>query len=287
MTFAFIRDHRNTFPVKIMCRVLEVSPSGFYAWLTRPPSARTQRTAALVDEITATHEEFEQRYGSPRVFDELRKRHVRVSRNTVAKLMRDNGLRARSHRRFRPQTTDADHDLPVAPNLLDQQFKVETLDTVWTSDITYIRTDQGFLYLSCVMDLCSRKIVGWSMADHLRAELVVDALQAAIRDRRPKPGLMVHSDRGVQYACREFREVLDRHRITQSMSGKGNCYDNAPMESFWSRLKAESLHHERFHTREEARAAVFEYIEMFYNRRRSHSSLGYLSPEQFEASRMR
>jgi len=287
MTFAFIRDHCLLFPVRIMCEVLEVSRSGLYAWIKRPPSERARRTAALVDQIAATHEEFSQRYGSPRIYDALRRRHVKVSRNTVAKLMRDNGLRARTHRRFRPRTTDANHDHPIAPNLLDRRFTVQTLDTVWTSDITYIRTDEGFLYLSCIMDLCSRRIIGWSMADHMRAELVIDALQGAIGDRRPGPGLIVHSDRGVQYACRQFREILEDHQITQSMSGRGNCYDNAPMESFWSRLKTESLHHQHFQTREQARAAVFEYIEMFYNRKRSHSSLGYLSPEQFEACHTR
>lgn len=285
MRFIFIRDHRSLFPVAAMCRVLRVSHSGFYAWMARPLSERSRRRADLEKTIASVHEEFKRRYGSPRIHDQLRKRHVKACRNTVAKLMREKGLRARGHRAFRVATTDSSHEHAAAPNLLARRFEVPKLNTVWTSDITYIKTGQGMLYLSCVMDLCSRRIVGWSTSGNMQMELVAEALLGAIRDRRPPRGLILHSDRGIQYACPAFRKVLARQHITQSMSRLGDCYDNAPMESFWGRLKVESIEGEDLRTREQAKAIVFEYIELFYNRRRSHSALGYQSPEEFEAGR--
>ena len=284
MKFAFIRDHRATLPVGRLCRALGVSPSGYYAWLARPPSPRSLTAAVLSARIAAVHRESGGIYGSPRVHQELQRRGVPVSLNTVARLMRLGGLRGRSARKYRPSTTDSAHRHAPAPNLLARQFRVDRPDTVWIGDITYIESGAGFLYLACVMDLCSRRIVGWSMADHMRPALAVAALHAAVADRRPARGLIFHSDRGVQYACAEFRAQAARHGIRQSMSAAGNCYDNAPMESFWGKLKTESLRHTPLRTHTQARAAVFDYIEVFYNRTRSHSSIGYVSPEQFEAS---
>jgi putative transposase len=282
--FSFIRRQLPGLPLRTLCRVLGVSRSGYYAWLGRPPSPRALDRAVLAARIAAVHRQFKGAYGSPRVHGELRRQGVKACRNTVAKVMRAGGLHARPARRFRPRTTDADHPFAPAPNLLAQRFTADRPDRVWIGDITYIPSGAGFVYLACVMDLCSRRIVGWSMADHLRAELTVRSLRAALAGRRPGAGLIFHSDRGVQYACAEFRRLIARHGIRQSMSGAGNCYDSAPIESFWGKLKTESLHHRTFRNHDEARAAVFDYIEVFYNRRRSHSSIGFVSPEQFEAS---
>lgn len=270
--------------VRRLCRILGVARSGYYAWRRRPQSPRARGRADLAARIAAVHQQSGRAYGSPRVHRELRRQGVRVCRNTVASIMRCTGLRAKAARKFRPCTTDSAHAFSPAPNLLARRFAVPRLDTVWIGDITYIESEAGFLYLACVMDLCSRRIVGWSMADHLRAELAVESLHAALARRRPAPGLIFHSDRGVQYAAAAFRRVLARHGIRQSMSGAGNCYDNAPIESFWGKLKTESLRDRPFRTRAHARAAVFDYIEGFYNRTRSHSSIGFVSPEQFEAS---
>jgi transposase InsO family protein len=282
--FAFIKDHRGTLPVQDLCRLLEVSPSGFYAWMARSPSPAARRREGLAAKVRAVHEENRRVYGSPRVHKALLAQGESVCRNTVAKLMRAQGIRARTHKRFRVRTTDSGHGLPIAPNVLDREFAAPRPDMVWLTDITYIPTGEGFLYLAGVMDMCSRKIVGWSMADHMGAGLVRDALNAALAARRPGAGLLHHSDRGVQYACREYRALLEARGITASMSGVGDCYDNAPKESFWGKLKTELVHLERFATRQEARLAIFEYIEVFYNRQRLHSSLGYVSPEQFEAA---
>jgi transposase InsO family protein len=201
----------------------------------------------------------------------------------VARLMREMGLSARRGRRRPPRTTDSRHDLPVAPNLLDRRFAAERPDTVWLADVSHLPTGEGWLYLAAIEDLATREIVGWSMADHLRAGLCVDALVMALQRRRPEAGLIHHSDRGVQYAAEPYRQVLERHGIRRSMSRRGNCLDNAPMESFFASLKKEHVHHVRFRTRAEARAAVFEYIEVFYNRQRLHSSLGYRTPAEARA----
>jgi transposase InsO family protein len=283
MKFSFARDHQEEFPVVATCRALGVSASGYYRWLKEPIGKRERRSEELAEAIERVHAANRGVYGSPRVHQALLQDGRRVCRNTVAKVMKSRGIKARTHRRFRVRTTDSRHTYPIAGNVLDRKFSVERLDQVWLTDITYIPTDEGFLYLAGVMDLYSRRIIGWSMADHMRAELVCDALDMAIAARRPEAGLLHHSDRGVQYACNEYQRVLQAHGIAVSMSGVGNCYDNAPKESFWGKLKTELVYLEHFATRQQARAAIFEYIEAFYNRTRLHSSLGYVSPERFEA----
>ena len=266
------------------CKVLRVSRSGYYAWRIRPVSRRQHRRADLVHRIRTVHQETRRVYGSPRVYRALKAAGQDVCENTVAKIMREEGLRAKGARRFVPRTTDSAHDRPVAPNVLDRQFAAAEPNGKWVGDITYIPTDEGWLYLAGVMDLFSRKIVGCSMKDHLGAELAIAAMKMGLARRQPPDGLLHHSDRGVQYACDDYQGLLACHGITVSMSGKGDCYDNAVMESFWSTLKGELVHHEHYRTRDEARQSIFEYIEVFYNRERLHSSLGYLSPEAFEAT---
>jgi transposase InsO family protein len=208
----------------------------------------------------------------------------KVSENTVARVMRGRGIRARSKKKFVPRTTDSAHARPVAPNALGRAFDTELPDRKWAADITYVPTDEGWLYVAAVIDLCSRKVVGWSMAEHMRTDLVADALRMAVARRRPGRGLLHHSDRGVQYASDDYQHLLAESGIECSMSGKGDCYDNAVIESFWGTLKTELVNHERYETRDRARASIFEYVEVFYNRHRLHSSLGYQSPEQFERS---
>jgi transposase InsO family protein len=282
--FAWIQEHREEFAVQTCCRVLQVSISGFYAWRDRPASARQRRRQELAVRIEAVHRENRRVYGSPRVHQALLAQEQRVSRNTVAKIMRQQQIRARIRKHFVPRTTDSRHAHPPAPNRLERCFDADRPDRKWVADITYIWTDQGWLYLAAMMDLCSRRIVGWSMAEHMRAELVTDALKMALARRRPADGLLHHSDRGVQYACEDYQHLLSRHGIECSMSGRGDCYDNAAMESFWATLKAELVNLQHYETHEQARAAIFEYIEVFYNRQRLHSSIGYVSPEKFEAS---
>lgn len=266
-----------------MCDVLGVSRSGYYAWAERPPSAREVRAAGLADAIRAAHEQSAGTYGSPRVHAELAGRGIGACVNTVAKLMKKCGIRSKMHRKFAVRTTDSTHGLPVAPNRLGREFGADLPDRKWCCDITYVPTAEGFLYLAAVIDLCSRRIVGWSMADHLRAELCADALAMAVRARRPGAGLLHHSDRGVQYASVDYRRLLQSHDIVVSMSRLGDCYDNAAMESFWGTLKTELVHHEEYKTKDEAKASIFRYIQCWYNRRRRHSAIGYKSPEQFEA----
>ena len=284
MRFAFIQKHREDWPLSMMCRVLSVSRSGFYAWRDRPISPRRQFKEELAEVIHQVHQECRGVYGSPRLTVELNERGVRVCENTVAKIMRQEGVAAQVRRRFVPQTTDSNHPHPIAANVLDRQFDAALPNRKWVCDITYVRTDEGWLYLAGVMDLCSRKIVGWAMDQHMRAELVSEALKMAVSARRPAPGLLHHSDRGVQYACGDYRQILQANGIACSMSRTGNCWDNAAMESFWSTLKRELVNEERYATCAQAKASIFEYIEVFYNRKRRHSSLGYVSPEQFEAS---
>lgn len=266
-----------------LCRTLKVTRSGYYAWQGRVPGRTARRREQLVEQIRRVHADSRQRYGSPRVHRELRARGVRCCENTVAKLMRENGLKARTPHRFRPVTTDSHHDHAVAPNRLDRQFRVHTVNRVWTADITYIPTAQGWLYLAVVMDLASRRIVGWATADHLRASLTRRALQMALHRRRPPAGLLHHSDRGVQYAAGEYQALLRRHQLIPSMSRRGNCYDNAPTESFIGSLKTELVHTADFASRNDATRAIFQYLEVFYNRVRRHSSLGYQTPAEFEA----
>jgi len=284
MRFPFIRDHASEFPVEVMCRVLEVSRSGYYAWSQRKPGPREERRAQLVEQIREAHEASDRIYGSPRIYHDLQEKGIECCENTVARLMKDQGIRSKTTKKFRVFTTDSRHPHPIAKNHLNQDFHQTKIDEVWLTDITYIATGEGWLYLAAVLDLCSRKIVGWATANHLRAELVCKALENALADRRPMGELLHHSDRGVQYACEAYRELLARHEITPSMSRTGNCYDNAPMESFFGTLKKELVHHEDYTTHDQAHQSLFEYIECFYNRQRRHSALRYLSPHQFEAS---
>lgn len=285
MRFAFIRDHRPEFPVGAMCEVLDVSRSGFYRWLGEPVGRRELRDRMLLKEIVDVHETVDDDYGCIRVRQELVGRGISVGRHAVGRVMRKHGIRAACAKRFRVATTDSGHGHAIAPNLLGRAFAAEAPNRVWLADITYIPTAEGFLYLAGVMDLYSRRVVGWSMQDNLRADLALGALRMATARRGPAAGLVHHSDRGVQYACGVYSAELGAAKIAASMSGKGDCYDNAPMESFWATLKKELVHKHAFATRAEATQAVFEWIETVYNRTRMHSALGYLSPERFEASR--
>jgi putative transposase len=283
--FAFIKEHLlGEYPLAASCDALEVSRSGYYAWLKRPQSARAKRREELAEKIERVHEDNRQVYGSPRICQALNAQGERVCENTVADIMQERQIRAKRKTTFVPKTTDSAHQQPVAQNVLNRQFDAALPDQKWAADITYIPTDEGWLYLAGVIDLCSRKIVGWSMADHMQVELVSDALSMAIARRRPEQGLLHHSDRGVQYASEDYMHLLQSHKMNASMSGRGDCWDNAVMESFWSTLKTELVNHEHYATREQARASIFEYIEVFYNRKRLHSSIGYVSPETFEAS---
>ena len=269
--------------MELLCDVLNVSRAGYYAWLQRPASPRYQQRDQLVAAIEESHRESHGIYGSPRIHRDLVEQGHKACQNTVAKLMHQRQIRSKVKRRFVVQTTDSHHPHPIAHNRLNRDFDQALPDRVWTSDITYIPTDEGWLYLAVVMDACSRKVVGWSMADHMEASLVIDALEMAVSRRNSTAGLMVHSDRGVQYACDDYQQLLARHGLVCSMSRKGNCYDNAITESFNGTLKTEWIYHTHYATREEARQSVFHYIEIFYNRKRRHSSLGYKSPEAFEA----
>jgi transposase InsO family protein len=283
--FAFIKQHLTpAFPLDVVCDVLEVSRSGYYAWSKRPASARASRREELAAKIQSVHEQNRGVYGSPRVCQALQAQGQSVCQNTVADIMKERQIRAKTKKKFVPRTTDSRHQQPVASNLLDRQFDAPLPDQKWAVDITYVPTGQGWLYLAGVLDLCSRKIVGWSMADHVKTELVSDALKMAIARRSPGERLLHHSDRGVQYASEDYVHLLQSHGMQISMSGKGDCWDNAAMESFWATLKTELVNHEHYATHEQARASIFEYIEVFYNRKRLHSSLGYVSPETFEAS---
>ena len=282
MTYRFIDQHKDQWPVRWLCETLEVSTAGYYAWRQDPRSAGEQRRDALLVEIRAVHAQFKARYGSPRIHAELVARGHDCCVNTVAKLMREAGIAAKTARKFRCTTTDSNHDLPVAENLLGRQFDPEAPNEVWVADITYIPTREGWLYLAAVEDLYARRVVGWAMAEHMESRLVVDALAMAVQRRWPDEGLLAHSDRGSQYASEHYQRLLAKHGITCSMSRRADCWDNAPMESFFASLKKELVHGADFATRAEARAAIFEYIEVFYNVQRRHSSLGYVSPAEYE-----
>ena len=283
MRYAFVRDNAEKWPVSLLCEVLEVSPSGYYAFLKRPRmNGRREASERLAVEIRAVHAEVKARYGSPRMHAELVARGRPCSVNTVAKVMREAGIRASVPRRF-VRTTDSEHGLPVAENALDRQFDAaDGPDQLWTADLTYIPTKEGWLYLAAVEDLYSRRIVGWSMDDTMESRLAVDALAMAVDGRCPGAGLLSHSDRGSQYASEHYQAVLAKNGIQCSMSRKANCWDNAPMESFFASLKKELCHRADYGTRDEAKRDIFEYIEVFYNRTRRHSSLGYVSPDEYE-----
>ncbi len=269
--------------MSVTCRTLKVTRGGYYAWRGRPAGARERRRAEVVERIRRAHDDSRGTYGSPRVAVELKERGLDVCENTVAKYMREHGVCVKPRRRFVPRTTDSAHPHPVAPNRLGRDFTADAPDRKWACDLTYVRTDEGWLYLSVVIDLFSRRVVGWSMSDDLKARGVAEALMMALGRRRPGAGLLHHTARGVQYACELYRSVLERHGITASMSRPGNRYDNAVVESFFGTLKGELVDRAHYRKRDEARASVFEWIECWYNRRRRHSSLGYVSPEAFEA----
>jgi len=279
-----MKQQKKSYEVKMMCQSLKVSRAGYYRWLKRPVSQAELRRKELIQRIRLAHGQSRGIYGSPRVHAELVEQEVKVCVNTVAKLMKETGIRSKIRRRFVVATTDSGHGRPVMKNLLNQQFQAPLPNQKWCCDITYIPTGEGYLFLAAVLDLCSRKIVGWSMAEHLRSELCMDALQMAIASRRPDAGLLHHSDRGVQYASESYMDMLEALGIQASMSRTGNCYDNAVMESFFHTLKAELVDHANYQSRKQARQSIFEYIEVFYNRRRRHSAIGYKSPEEFETS---
>jgi putative transposase len=283
MRFRLIEDHRDIWPVRVICDALSVSPSGFYACRSRPESPRKIANRELLANIRRVHAQHRERYGAPRIHAELRAEGHAVNRKRVARLMRQHGIRARGPRRYRVCTTDSKHSLPVAENLLDQNFVADRPDQVWLADITYIPTAEGWLYLAVILDLFTRKVVGWAMRDHMRAELTIAALTMAIQRRRPAVGLVHHSDRGSQYAAGDYRDILQAATITQSMSRKANCWDNAPMESFFGTLKTELVHQREYPDRDAARRDLFAYIEGYYNRQRRHSAIGYITPEAAEA----
>jgi len=281
--YGLVQEHQGEQPTRWMCSALKVSTSGFYGWRKRPDSARRRSDRRLLTEIRASFEASHRTYGSPRVTKDLRALGYRCSEKRVARIMRHHGLRALFRRKYR-YTTNSDHSLPVAGNLLDRQFTSAAPDRAWVADVTYITTEEGWLYLAVLMDLCSRRIVGWNTADRNDRYLVLGALTGALGHRQPPPGLLHHSDQGSNYASYEYQAELAKVRAICSMSRKGDCFDNAAMESFFSLLKRERVHRRRYWSREEATEDITDYIE-FYNRQRRHSHVGDISPVQFERSR--
>jgi transposase InsO family protein len=279
--FEFIAAKKAQYPIEVLCDVLEVSRAGFYAHHGRPKSKRATRDEVLGEKIAAIHKEGRRAYGSPRVYKELVKLGEHVSRKRVIRLMQERDLRGKRRRHFHT-TTDSDHAMPVASNILARDFSASAPNQKWVGDITYIPTREGWLYLATLLDLFSRRVVGWSMSDRMPTSLPLAALEMALRMRRPPRGLVHHTDRGSQYASAEYQSALAKHGLVASMSRKGNCWDNAVAESFFATLKVELVRDADFATRAEARAAVFEYIEVFYNRQRLHSSIGYATPSEFE-----
>lgn len=275
---------KNEHAVLRLCQELEVSASGYYDWQSRCscPGPRALQNQALKQQIQSIHTGSRETYGSPRIVMELRKSGARHGRNRVARLMKQEGLCGRQKRRYRVQTTDSNHNEPVAPNRLAEAPKASAPNQIWVADITYVQTQEGWLYVAAILDLYSRKIVGWAMGEHIDTALILKALFMALLHRQPPANLLFHSDRGVQYASADYRAALAKAGLVASMSRKGNCYDNAAMESFWSTLKLELVYRRDFQTRAEARSEIFDYIELFYNRQRSHSALNYFSPVDFE-----
>ena len=264
-----------------MCEVLGVSKSGYYAWLNRPKSKQTERKEKLIGQIKRVFLESRRNYGSPKITKQLNSEGVSVSQKTVSRIMQKEGIRSKTVRKYKA-TTNSKHTLPIYPNLLDQQFKVECPGKAWVADITYIWTSEGWLYLATIMELFSRRIIGWAMSDRMTKELVIIALKRAIRTQTPTPGLIHHSDRGSQYASKEYQQILQNSGIATSMSRKGNCYDNACIESFHSVIKKELIFHEKYKTRDQAQKSIVEYIVSFYNYKRIHSFTNYMSPIAYE-----
>jgi putative transposase len=281
MKYLFMATHEQEFSVKGMSKVLGVSRSGYYAWKEREPSRRTQANEAMLVDIRAVYEESRKTYGSPRIYIHLRRKGYMCGRNRVARLMQEHQIVAKRAHKRHPTTTQQHPGDRVAPNLLNREFTADMPNQKWVSDITYIDTAEGWLYLAVVMDLFSRRVVGWAMADHTQTSLVQEAFEMALLRRQPDQGLLHHSDQGSQYTSEAFQQILRSHHCAVSMSRVGNCYDNAPIESFFGTLKTECAR-QQFATRAQARTAIFEYIEIWYNRRRLHSALGYTSPAEFE-----
>lgn len=275
---------KNDYPVRLLCLYLNASPSGFYDWERRQvrPCARALENQSLAREIGQIHARSRKTYGAPRVEKELRKNGRCHGRNRIARLMKEHGLCGRQKGRYRPQTTDSNHDQPIAPNRLAAAPKATAPNQLWVADITYIQTQEGWLYLAAILDLYSRKIVGWAMSERIDTELVLKTLAMALLHRCPPAKLLLHTDRGVQYASGDYRQALSDAGLVPSMSRRANCYDNATMESFWATLKLELVYRCRFDTRAQARREIFDYIETFYNRQRAHSALNYYSPVDFE-----
>ena len=282
MKYKFIETYRSTFSVEKMCQTLNVSRSGYYRWQKAPVSDRVQANGKLLKKIEETYKQFQGVYGSPRITEELRENGIECSENRVARLMRENKIAAKTKRKFKV-TTNSRHNLPVAPNLVNQEFTAAAPNQLWLSDITYIWTREGWLYLAAILDVFSRQIVGWSMSKRMTQELVLNALKQALWRRSITSGLIFHSDRGSQYAAHEVGKLLEKHGIKQSMSKKGDCYDNAMMESFFSSLKRELIYpFPVFENRNEAKSSVFYYVEIFYNKIRRHSGIGNIAPVKFE-----
>ena len=281
MKYRFIVKHKSEYSISLMCRVLQVSRSGYNAWRDRPVSQRERANQMLWREIKTIHEQYRGVYGCPRIHRQLQNQGIQCGHNRVARLMRQNGLRARRKRSYKV-TTQSKHKMPVAPNLLAQDFTTNAPNQKWLADITYIATSEGWMYLSAVLDLYSRRVIGWALDKRLTRQLTLKALEMAVLKRRPPSGLVHHSDRGSQYASADYQALLATHGLQPSMSRKGNCYDNAPMESFFASLKSECIYRQLYACRASARTSVFDYIEVFYNRQRMHSSLNYMSPHAYE-----
>lgn len=281
MKYAMMKELQEDYPVPLMCRIYEVSPSGYYAWLRRSPSRRAQEEARLEVEIRAAHQRTRETYGPERLQDDLADHGVNTSVHCIKRIRRRLGIRCKQGRRFKA-TTNSNHTLPVAPNLLEQKFTATAPNQIWASDITYIPTDEGWLYLAGHKDLYSGDLVGYAMSHRMTKNLVSQSLFRGVAAKRPPRGLVHHSDRGSQYCAAEYGKLLNQFGMVASMSRRGNCYDNAPMESFWGLLKTELVHHRCFRTRAEAIQAITEYIEVFYRRQRKQAKLGYLSPVAFE-----
>jgi putative transposase len=282
MRYRAIQEHDRRYPIRLMCRALAVSAAGYYAWRGRPESRRAAANRALLATIRVLHQDSRQTYGSPSIWRALVRCGQRVGEHRVARLMRQDGIRAKTVKKWRA-TTHSSHHLPVVANTLQRQFTVPQPNRVWAGDITYVWTREGWLYLAVLLDLYSRAVVGWAMGPHVTGDLTEQALRMALTTRQPEAGLLHHSDRGSQYAARPYPQILTTHGITASMSRKANCWDNACVESFFGTLKRELVSHRDYATRDEAKQDIFEYIEVFYNRTRRHSTLGYHSPAEYES----
>jgi len=281
MVFKFIKNYKKPYSVKKMCHLFNVSRSGFYKFLKRPLSKREKENKKLLEKIQKIFILHKKRYGSPRVFKALIKAGIKVGKHRVARIMRNNNIFAKRRKKFRI-TTNSKHNYKVSPNLLNRNFTPTQKNKAWVSDLTYIYTKEGWLFLCMILDLFTKKVVGWAASSSLKVDIAISAIEMAVGREHPQPGLIFHSDRGIQYACNQFRKKLDEYKMSQSMSRKGNCWDNAPAESFFNTLKVELIYTKKYKSRTEAKDDVFEYIETYYNRLRLHSSLGYMTPREFD-----